>query len=153
ILNDFDSFQCKSMYFTKSYSPIVNVYSINGLIINMVTSKKDLGVIFCSDLNFHTHIEAFKTLSFVIRTPKNFKLTTSLKTLYWSLEYASVLWDPYTTADSSHLEQVQKRFLSSAANILGIQHNKHDCLPVSNKLGLISLVEFHSIIQTMVRIT
>ncbi|KAF0761549.1 Uncharacterized protein FWK35_00035279 [Aphis craccivora] len=51
---------------------------------------------------------AFKTLGFVIQTSKNFKLTTSLKTLYCSLlrfllEYASVLWDPYTTADSSHL--------------------------------------------------
>jgi hypothetical protein len=77
---------------------------------------------------------------------KNFKLATSLKTLYCSLvksllEYASVIWDPYTTADSSHLEQVQRRFFSSAANILGIQHNKHDYLSVSNKLGLISLVD------------
>ncbi|XP_025412932.1 uncharacterized protein LOC112685310 [Sipha flava] len=96
----------------------------------MVTTKKDLGVIFCSDLNFHTHIElaycsAFKTLGFVIRTCENFKLT-SLKTLYYSLvpsllEYASVLWDSYTITDSSHIEQVQRRFLSSAANILGIE--------------------------------
>ncbi|KAF0754546.1 putative RNA-directed DNA polymerase, partial [Aphis craccivora] len=74
---------------------------------------------------------AFNTLGFVIRTSKNFKLTSSLKTLYCSL----------TTTDSSHLEQVQRRFLSFAANILGIQHIKHDYLPVSNKLGLMSLVD------------
>ncbi|KAF0719536.1 Uncharacterized protein FWK35_00023733, partial [Aphis craccivora] len=64
--------KCKSMYFTRSRSPIVNAYFINNASIDMVTTKKDLGVIFYSDLNFHSHIEAiscraFKTLDFVIR--------------------------------------------------------------------------------------
>lgn len=106
------------MYFTKSRSPIVNTYTMNGVSIDMVTTKKDLAVIFCSDLNVHTHIEsiycrAFKILGFVIRTSKNFKRTSSLKMLYCSLvrsllEYASVIWDPYTTTDSSHLEIIYK---------------------------------------------
>jgi len=122
------------MSFTRSRSPIVNTYSINGASIDMVTTKKDLGVIFCSGYNFHTHIESdccrpFKTLGFVIRTLKNFKLTSSLKTLYCSLvrsllECASVLWDPYTKTESSHIEQDQ-RLLSSATNILRIEHIKH----------------------------
>lgn len=52
-------------------------------------SKKDLGVLFSSDLNFHLHIEvvccrAFKTLGFVMRTSKEFKLSRSLRIIYCS---------------------------------------------------------------------
>lgn len=39
-----------------------------------------------------------------------------------------------------YMEQVQGRFLSSADYILEIERTKHDYLPVSNEIGLISLV-------------
>ena len=47
----------------------------------------------------------------------------SLKSIYCSLiqyllEYASVLWDPFTIVNSYNLEQVHRLFLSSAAYTL-----------------------------------
>lgn len=48
---------------------------------------------------------------FVIRTSKEFKLSLFLSLL----EYASVLWDPYTSNDTFRLDRVQRRFLYFAA--------------------------------------
>jgi hypothetical protein len=143
--------KCQSMTFTKSRSNILHTYMINGFNIAKISCKKDLGVIFNVDLDYQPHINniccrAFKTLGFVIRTSKEFKLSTSLKTIYCSivrslLEYASVLWDPYTSKDSSRLERVQRRFLSSAAYLLKIQHPQHDYLPVMRELCLDTLAD------------
>lgn len=56
----------------------------------MVTRKKDQCVLFTFDLDFQSHIEAiccqaFKILGYIIRTSREFKLSTSFKTLYFSL--------------------------------------------------------------------
>jgi len=70
--------------------PIVYSYSINNTYIGVVTIKKDLGIQFGLDLNYHSHIDficckSFKALSFVIRTIKSFKLSFSLKALYCAI--------------------------------------------------------------------
>lgn len=106
-----------------------------------------MGVIFNTDLNFHTHIEiicckALKALGFIIRVSKKCNLSSPLKTIHYSLvhsiiEYGSVLWDPYTVTDSCQLERVQWRFLSSAAFILKINHPPHD---YSNHAGSLFLI-------------
>jgi len=116
-----------------------------------VRSKKDLGIIFNTDLNFLSHIEmlcckALKMLGFVIRISKEFNLYSSLKTIYCSLvrsllDYASVLWDPYTLAASCQLERVQRRFLSCAAFRLKIKHPPHDYSIVMQELVLVSLAD------------
>lgn len=73
-------------------------------------NKKDLGILFCPDLNFHSHIESiccksFKTLGLVIRTiNSSFKFSSSIKALYCALvrsilEYAFV-WNPSTATNS-----------------------------------------------------
>ena len=127
------------------------LYTINGSVIDRVTSNNDLGVIFTADLNFRPHIDsiccrALKSLGFIMRTMKEFKLSRSLKTVYCSLvrsllEYASVLWDPFVVVDSCHLERVQRRFLSSAAYMLKIVHPPHDYSPVSHAFNLASLAD------------
>jgi len=110
---------------------IVNyTYLIIGSSINIVTRKKDLGILFCLNLEFHYHIDAvccsaFKMVGFVIRTSTEFKLSCSFKALYCSLvlpllEYSSILRDPFTTAESSHIERIQRRYCSSASLILQI---------------------------------
>ncbi|XP_022175933.1 uncharacterized protein LOC111038911 [Myzus persicae] len=143
--------KCHSMSFLRHRSPINYAYSINGSSVTSVCSKKDLGIIFNSDLNFHSHTEmicckALKTLGFVMRISKEFNLSSSLKTIYCSLvrsllEYASVLWDPYTVSDSCQLERVQRRFLSCAAFLLKINHPPHDYFLVMQELSLISLAD------------
>lgn len=119
-------------------------------------SKKDLGIVFNSDLNFHSHTEmmcceALKTLGFVTRISKEFKLSSSLKTKHslligpfpiHILEYASVLWDPYTVTDSCQLDRVQRRFLSCTAFVSIIKHPpKTPCSLVMQKPSLISLAD------------
>jgi hypothetical protein len=100
----FNVAKCHSMSFLRHRSSINHIYLINGTSLIPVYIKKDLGVIFNTDLNFHTHTEnicckALKILGFVIRVSKEFNLSSLLKTVYCSLvrsilEYASVLWDP-----------------------------------------------------------
>lgn len=101
----------------------------NRSVIDVVTSNKNLGVLFGQNMNFYSRIKtiwcrAFKMFGFIIHTLKEFKLSASLKTMYCSFvhNYAVVLWDSSTVADSSHLERVQRRFLSSAAYILKITY-------------------------------
>jgi hypothetical protein len=123
--------KCQSMSFARSRNIIHYTYLINGSF-------------FCHNLDFHYHIEAvccrvLKMLGFVIRTSKEFRLSSSLKALYCSLvrpllEYSSILWDPFTAADSSCIERVQRRFCSLASFILQIPHPPHDYWPVMNKL-------------------
>jgi hypothetical protein len=132
------------MSFARNRNIINYTYLINGSSINVVTRKKDLDILLCTNLDFHYHIEvvccrALKMLGFVIRTSKEFKLSSSLKALYCSLvrlllEYFSILWDPFTAADSSCIERVQRRFCSSASFILQILHLSHDYRPVMNNL-------------------
>jgi hypothetical protein len=67
--------KCHCMSFLKHRSSINYTYTINGSSVTPVSSKKDLGVIFNVDLNFHSHIEticckAIKTLEFIIRISK-----------------------------------------------------------------------------------
>lgn len=62
----------------------------------------------------HITCKEFKVLGIVLRA-KEFKLSTSLKSLYCSLdrstlEYGSVIWDPSTSTDSISLERVQCKF-------------------------------------------
>ncbi|KAL4107267.1 hypothetical protein QTP88_017643 [Uroleucon formosanum] len=147
----FNTNKCKAMSFARRRLVFDYSYTINGSVIDRVASNSDLGVLFTADLNFRPHIDsiccrALKSLGFVMRTMNEFKLSGSLKTVYCSLvrsmlEYASVLWDPFVVTDSCHLEQVQRRFLSSAAYMLKIVHPPHDYTPVLRALGLTSLAD------------
>jgi len=58
-------------------------------------------------------------------------------------EYSSVLWNPFTTPDSSHIELVQRRFCSTIRCHLFFDFHVHHVVilwPVMNKLGLLSLL-------------
>jgi len=127
---------------------INHLYLVYGLTIDRVTNSYDLGDLFTADLNFHPHIESIyyraliMSLSFVMCILKEFKLSRSLKTLYCSLvrsllEYASVLYDPFVVINSCRLERVQRRFLSSTAYMLKIDHPPHDYTPLLHVLNLI----------------
>jgi len=139
------------MSFLKHRSSISYTYAINGSNVTSASSMKDLGIIFNTDLNFHSHIEmlcckALKMLGSVIRISKEFNLYSSLITIYcflvrFLLDYASVLWDPYTLVDSCQLERVQRRFLSCTAFTLKIKHPPHDYSVVIQELGLVSLAD------------
>jgi len=79
--------KCRSMSFTRTRSPIINTYLINGVRISSVDSLRDLGFVFTPSLSPRSHItsitcKAFKLLGFIRRVSCEFKLKNSLKSLY-----------------------------------------------------------------------
>jgi len=90
---------------------------------------------------------AIKTLGLIVRISKEFNQSSLIRSLHCSLirsilEYASVIWDPYTVTDNScQLENIQRKLLSWAAYILKIKHPPHEYSLVMQELCLISLAD------------
>jgi hypothetical protein len=85
-----------------------------------------------------------KLIGFVKRISAEFKLSSSLKTLYCFfvrsvLEYRVIIWDPCTLDGSSQLERVQRKFLKFAAFALRIECQPHEYQPVLQCLHLSTL--------------
>lgn len=51
--------KCQSMSFTMSHSSISYSYKINGSILDLVTTKKDLGTIFTPNIDYHSHYRVY----------------------------------------------------------------------------------------------
>lgn len=137
------------MSFTRRQATILFDYSLNNHSITRVSVKKYLGILLTSDLDYHSHIKhvtckSLKTLGFIKRFSSNFNITYSLKNVYCVLirpiiEYGSIIWDPYTSSDSSLLERVQRKFLNFASFGLNIHQEPHDYSLVLLHLQLSSL--------------
>jgi len=144
--------KCHTMTFTRSNDPILFKYSINDIALKHSSDCIiDLGISFDRSLTFQPHIEkvtckALKLHGFVKRISCEFKLSSSLKTLYcsfvWSvLEYGIIIWEPCTIDGSCQLERVQRKFLKFAAFALGIECLPHEYEPVLQRLRLSTLCE------------
>ena len=144
--------KCNIFTFYKLKFPIYYPYSIDEInIVRESNYVSDLGIRFSHNLDMKLHIEnvcckAFKILGFVMRLAKDFKLGTSLKILFCALvrpilEYGCLIWSPYTAADSSQLERVQRKFLRFVSFTLNINCPPHDYSSISSLLGLPSLAE------------
>lgn len=113
--------KCQVMSFTRSTSPIMGRYQLNGKEIYRSQKVKDLGIVFDPKLTFHNHIqslvkECFKKLGFVTRNCRDFSQGHVIGLLYTSLvrsklEYGAPIWNPNEKKYILMLEQVQKRFL------------------------------------------
>ena len=146
----FNVTKCKSMTFSRNRAPFSFSYSINGVVlVSIADNIRDLGFLFVPSLNPKAHIDyvtckALKLLGFIKRIADEFKLATSLKSLYCALvrpilEYGSVVWNPYTAGDCHQLERVKRKFLAFAAFKLGIPHPPHDYDPVLHAMNLQTL--------------
>jgi hypothetical protein len=88
-------------------------YYVDSLLIVPTDCVKDLGVMLNSKLHFHCHIDylysrALKLLGLIRYITYNFSSLDCLKVLYTALvrsnlEYASVVWNNLTLADSNKL--------------------------------------------------
>lgn len=103
---------------TRKTNPSVFTYNIHGSPIQSVTQYKYLGITLSSDMTWRAHISsictsAFRKLCFLKR--KLAKATVNVKLQAYNaiirpkLEYASVVWDPYTKKDIQSLEALQKK--------------------------------------------
>ena len=144
--------KCKTMTFTRMQSPVIYSYHLGPTAISCSNgSVTDLGFILSSNLDPRPHIEhicckAFKTLGFVLRLCRNFRLGLSFKVLYCALvrpivEYGAVIWDPHDINDSFMLERVQRKFFRYASFRLNIPCESHSYGAVASQLGLVSLAE------------
>lgn len=106
------------MTFTNKKQPLVFSYSYNGHYLNSVNTFKYLGLTFTQNLKWHLHIEticarALGKLGYLKRTLKHStrdcKLTAYKSLVRPLLEYASVVWSPYTAVDTNKLEAIQKK--------------------------------------------
>ncbi|XP_050529023.1 uncharacterized protein LOC126898727 [Daktulosphaira vitifoliae] len=144
------------MTFVRFQSPVKYVYHLGSTEIlcsnDFVT---DLGFILSSDLDPRPHIEhicckIYKTLGFVLRLCRDFRLGLSYKVLYCALvhpinEYGAVIWDPHELNDSLRLERVQRKFMRYASFRLNIPCESHNYGPVASQLGLVTLAEHRHI--------
>ena len=103
---------------SRSISPIISAYTINGSHINQVPYVKILGIMVSSDLKWSLHVDmvrkkASRTLGFLAKCFKAAKSSITcmlFKSLVRSkLVYGAPAWNPTTLADLSALERVQSR--------------------------------------------
>lgn len=128
--------KCNVISFSRSSSPILTSYYLNGTELERVFSVNDLGITYSPNLCFSPHINAtvnraLKVLGFIIRNTKLFKSVRCLCTLYYALvrsllEYGSVVWHPYLVKDQLRIERVQNKFLNFIAFKMNIYHEPHD---------------------------
>ncbi|CAI6354263.1 unnamed protein product [Macrosiphum euphorbiae] len=137
------------MTFFRTHSYINFDYLMYNECLPQVDQVEDLGFTLVPSLSFSIHVErinckALRTLGFIRRNASNFDQANFLVTLYTSLvrsilEYASVLWSPYTQKDIQRIERVQNRFFEFAGYVLKITHTPHDYSSVSKFLNLSNL--------------
>jgi hypothetical protein len=140
------------MTFTRIRFPVKYAYHLGPTAIACSNgSVTDLGFILTCNLDPSSHIEhicckAFKTLGFVLRLSRDFRLGLSFKILYCTLvrpilEYGAVFWNPHDNNDSVRLERVQRKFMKYAGFRLNIPCEPHNYESVATQLGLVSLAE------------
>lgn len=118
---EFNTNKCKTITFTRSYSPIAYPYSVEGVPLERVTQIRDLGLVLDTELTFNAHISelcdrAFKSLGFVMRQTVRFNEKNTIVTLYNAfvrskLEYNAVIWNPHESKYKLMVEKVQKNFV------------------------------------------
>jgi hypothetical protein len=118
------------------------------LTLEQITSEKDLGVYFSSDLKWRTHCQhsAAKATAVLGQLRQAFHAwnTQSFKTLYSAfvrphLEYASSVWNPHRRADVRIIENLQKRATKLVSRLRSFSYS--DRLSI---LGLTTLEERRS---------
>lgn len=79
--------KCASMVYSKKLNPICTNYTINGSPMGQENTYRDLGINFDTKLKFINHIDqvtnnAYKMLSFIMRTTQNFNNRKCINMLY-----------------------------------------------------------------------
>ena len=110
--------KCQVIHITRSKSPIKSRYFMHNQKLESVDAAKYLGVTISKDLSWNTHINnitstANKTLGFVKRNVvtknKDIKTMAYNSLVRPQVEYASVVWSPYTKDNINKIEKVQRR--------------------------------------------
>ena len=140
-LVSFNPDKSETLFITLKQNQAISPVYLDNQEINVVSSHKHLGVIFNEKLTWNTHIDnIYSSGNKKVTLLSKLKYTLDRKTLLTmycsfvrpSLEYANVLWNNCTDADSDRIESIQRR----AARIItgGISRTSTELL--NEELGL-----------------
>ena len=110
--------KCEHLVVTNIRSPLCSEYKINNHYIHKVSHAKYLGVTIDHNLSWSNHIgiisrKANSVYAFLKRNLR--QCSPSIKSLAYLtyvrpiLEYASIIWAPYTKSHIATLEKIQRR--------------------------------------------
>ena len=115
---EFNPGKCQVIHITRSKSLVKSRYFLHNQEQESVDAAKYLGVTIRKDLSWNTHINnitstANKTLGFlkrnVVTKNKDIKTMAYNSLVRPQVEYASVVWSPYTKDNINKIEKVQRR--------------------------------------------
>jgi hypothetical protein len=121
-----NTFKTNIISFTRKSNSIHFNYILGDLLTVRTDCAKDLGVMLDRKLHFHRHVgyfhsQALKLLRLIRFITYNFTSLGSLEVLHITLicskpEYAFVVWNNLTIADSNKLENIQRQFANLCYN-------------------------------------
>lgn len=106
------------------------MYTLNGHVLEQVSSQKDLGVLVSDDMKSHAHVanivkSANRKIGMIRRCftsmTKDKVLILYKSIIRPTLEYASTVWNPYHSKDINILENVQRRCLRLSNESIDLQ--------------------------------
>jgi hypothetical protein len=109
-------FNTKKCYILRIKNKSQRYYNLSGHILQQVQNNPYLGLQISDDLKWTTHItnvtmKANVTLGFLRRNikycPKDCKKTAYISLVRSTMEYGTIVWDPYTTVDTNKLEMAE----------------------------------------------
>jgi hypothetical protein len=116
--------KCKTLAFTRAFSPVSVSYVLNGIVLERVNTTTDLGVILDSKLFFREHIDSevnkgSAMLGFIKRLSREFRDPYTLKVLFLTyfrskLEYVNCVWQPFYVTHINRIERIQEQFIKHA---------------------------------------
>lgn len=119
--------KCSVISFTRKKQPYIWPYNIRDIPLERVTAVKDLGVILDSKLTFGNHhsyvlAKANRNLGFMMRMCREFYDLACLRALFCALvrchlEYAVIVWCPFTELWKRRIESVQSKFTRFAIRL------------------------------------
>ena len=103
---------------TNKCKPLKSICKVDGHILDVVSSKKNLGITLQSSLSWNTHVDlscsnTYSTIGLLRRSMSNCPCT--VKSLCYNslvgpiLEFSSTIWDPHTARNINRLEMVQRQ--------------------------------------------
>lgn len=147
--------KCKVLSFIRSGTELQFQYTVASRPLETVERIKDLGVIFQSNFEFDTHLnavtsKAFQLLGFLKRSTREFRSYSSIIHLYKTLIrpvllYGSIIWSPSKITHITVLESVQHKFFRYIAYKMGrsLSYDEHDYSELAVSLGLESVKSLH----------
>ena len=143
----FNASKCYIMSIHRGSSHLPFLYELCDTILTSVTEEKYLGVLIADDLSWTAHRNAVLTkanqkLGFLRRNlrgcPEELKKLAYISIVRSSMEYASIIWEPYRETHSKSLEAVQRK---SARWIKSNYGRKASVTRMLNSLNLDTLQE------------